>query len=72
MKSLNQEQAKRITDRVLSLFLVDYLFSADPYEAELVVCGSCAQVGFGVAPCGSCAPPVQSYLRELGAIEDVG
>lgn len=54
----------RLAARVLSLFLVDYLVDATPYEA-LTVCRSCDDVGFDGA-CASChAPSSASYLREI-------
>jgi len=38
--------ARRLADRVLSLFASDYLAGPTPYETELAVCYRCARVSF--------------------------
>lgn len=55
----------RLAGRVLSLFLVDYLFAADPYESALNICTRCERVSFNSAGCSTCVRPTQSSVREI-------
>ena len=41
-------EARRLSDRVLSLFAADYLARPADYEAELSVCTECKAIDFGV------------------------
>lgn len=52
----------RLEARVLSLFVVDYLHSARPYEADLAVCTDCDAVNFDGAGrrCPDCGQPSQT------------
>jgi hypothetical protein len=64
----------RLESRVLSLFLVDYLFRPEAYDMEMSWCPACDDITFNGADraCDRCVlPPHSSYVSQLDPDEVV-